>query len=65
MYYGVAAEDLLKEKCLKNTFINNIQYNGNTSTTFTSAYDRIYYLKELVAGKGYELDIRVIAVHSA
>ena len=48
--------------CTNRIATFTVDANGNTSTTFTSAYDRIYYLKELVAGKGYELDGRVYTV---
>ena len=36
------------------TFVMNA--NGTTSTTYTTAYNKTYTLKETVAGRGYKLD---------
>ena len=48
--------------CTNRVATFTVDANGNTSTKFTSEYDKTYYLKELAAGKGYELDSRVFTV---
>ena len=49
--------------CTSRVATFTVDANGNTATKFTSPYDKTYYLKELVAGKGYELDGRVYTVN--
>ena len=48
--------------CTNRVATFTVDANGNTSTKFTSEYNKTYYLKELAAGKGYELDSRVFTV---
>ena len=54
MYYGVAAEDLLKEKCLKNTFINNIQYK-----CYIAHWNQLINFHIIFSGRRYYLPSQI------
>ena len=51
---GALLPDLDNAQSAVATFVMNA--NGTTSTTYTTAYNKTYTLKETVAGRGYKLD---------